>query len=886
MEYHAAPRSAVVWPVRVGTVPTLASAFQPRPNLQKVIEQARAKDTAATLTQVLSGGGGVGKSQLAAACAHQALAAGTELVVWVNAAETEQVVTGYAAAAHRVQAPGTAGGDAEIDARAFLDWLAVSSRSWLVVLDDLTDLEGIGPWWPPPSPGGDGRVLATTRRREALLTGGRRAVIDIGAYTSAEAVTYLSERFTDTDVPHLLDQQAEALAEALGRLPLALGHAAAYMINEDMPCASYLQSFTDRQSRLDALLPPGADTEGYGRQVTATLLLALDVVQRCDPVGLAAPVIRLAALLDAAGHPQSLWADAAVTDYLTAHHTPPPSSSATPQPTDVTAQQARAALRLLHRYGLLTCDSRNGPRAVRLHALTARAAREATPAPQAPAAVKAAADALAAIWPEADHAEPDLCTVLRANTDTLASHGADLLWRPDGHPVLYRAGVSLIATGLYAAAVTHWHHLVINAERLLGDEHPDTLNARINLASSYRQVGRTSEAIALAELVLADCERLLDDEHPGTSTARGNLASSYWQAGRTSEAITLLERVVADYGRLLGDEHPSTLTARGNLASSYWHAGRTSEALTLELHVLADCERLLGDEHPNTLAARANLAYSYRQAGRTSEAITLLEQVVADSERLLGDEHPNTLAARANLALSYRQAGRTSEAITLLEQVVADRERLLGDEHPNTLAARGNLALSYRRAGHTSEAITLEERVLADRERLLGDEHPDTPGARANLAYSYSQAGRTSEAITLLEQVVADSERLLGDEHPNTLAARTNLAACYWQAGRTSEAITLEERVLADRERLLGDEHPDTLAARTNLAASYWQVERTSEAITLLERVVADSERLLGDEHSNTLAARANLAASYRCSGQSPNTTASTELGGDSHGSS
>ncbi|WP_220472718.1 hypothetical protein [Streptomyces sp. SCUT-3] len=50
----------------------------------------------------------------------------------------------------------------------------------------------------------------------------------------------------------------------------------------------------------------------------------------------------------------------------------------------VDAGQARAALRVLHRYGLLTDDARAGNRAVRLHALTARATRETTPTPTPP----------------------------------------------------------------------------------------------------------------------------------------------------------------------------------------------------------------------------------------------------------------------------------------------------------------------------------------------------------------------------------------------------------------------------------------------------------------------------------------------------------------------
>ncbi|MFD7416427.1 tetratricopeptide repeat protein [Kitasatospora purpeofusca] len=859
-------------PVRVGTVPPLATAFQPREQLRERIDRARERNTTVVLTQVLSGGGGVGKSQLVAAYADQAHTEGVDVLVWVNAAETSQIVSTYATAAQRVGAPGADGQDAERDAATFLDWLAVTERSWLVILDDLTDLEGGGPWWPRPPAGTNGRVLATTRRRDALVTGNGRARVDIGTYTPDEASAYLSERLTAADSTHLLDDRTTDLVRALGLLPLALAHAAAYMVNEDADCAYYLGLFTDRASRLTALLPPGADTDGYGRQVTTSLLLALDAATRREPVGLAVPAIRLAAHLDPAGHPQQLWATEAVTRYLTTHRTPSPHDSPAAGP--VTVEQARSALRLLHHYALITHDPRNGDRAVRLHALTARAARETTPVTDTPVIAHAAADALRAVWPEPEHehASHELTTVLRANTDALTDLAGDHLWRFKGHHVLFTSGTSLLRAGLSFAAVTHWQRLTTDAERLLGDDHPDTLLARGNLAASYWEAGRTNDAITLGERVSADRERILGPEHPDTLTSHANLAASYWQAGRTNDAIDLLERVLADSERILGEDHRNTLAARSNLAATYRQAGRTNDATTLGERVTADTERLLGPEHADTLTSRSNLAATYRQAGRTNEAIDLLERVLADFERILGEDHPDTLTAHANLATSYWQAGRTDEAIALEVRVLADTERLLGHEHPDTLTSQANLATSYWQAGRTNDAIALEERILTDRERILGHEHPDTLTSHANLATSYWQAGRTDEAIDLLERVLTDRERLLGEDHPNTLITRANLAAAYSQAGRTDDAIALDERVLADRERILGHDHPHTLTACGNLAASYWQAGRTDDAIALGERVAADSERVIGEQHPDTLATAEALRQwrSLRSAGHRP----------------
>ncbi|MEK2493189.1 tetratricopeptide repeat protein [Kitasatospora purpeofusca] len=811
------PATEPRWPVRVGTVPPLASGFQPRAGLREQIDSARARHFTVVLTQVLSGPSGVGKSQLAADYAQRAHSEGVDLLVWVNAAETSQIVAAYAEAARRVGALAGGGQDAESDAAVFLEWLAVTDRSWLVVLDDLVDLEGVLPWWPRPPAGTHGQVLATTRRRDALVSGAGRSVVEVGTYTHEEALAYLHERLATAGAAHYLDAHAEDLVELLGRLPLALAHAAAYMINEAVECAVYLNLFIDRSSQLRTLLPPEADTDGYGRHVTTSLLLALDTADRREPPGLAAPVLRFAAHLDPAGHPLELWSTTAVGDYLTAHRTPPPLGA--PESRPVTAAQAIAAVRLLHHYALLTLEARSSHRATHLHALTARAARETTARADTAAIVRAAADALGEIWPEPEHtADPGRAAVLRANAEVLAAHAGDLLWYPGVHPVLFALGSSLTGAGLYTAAVTHWQHLTARAERLLGHDHPDTLTA---------------------------CQ---------------HLAMAYGRAGRTSEAITIEERVLVDRERILGDSHPHTLTALHNLAASYWQAGRTSEAITIEERVLVDRERILGDSDPHTLATRHNLARSYWQAGRTAEAIHLLERVLADRERILGDSHPDTLTTRHNLAVSYGHAGRTAEAIHLLERVLADRERILGDSHPDTLTTRNNLARSYGNVGRAEEAIAIEERVLADRERILGDSHPDTLTTRNNLARYYGNVGRAEEAIAIEERVLADRERILGDSHPDTLTTRNNLAVSYGNVGRAEEAIAIEERVLADRARILGDSHPDTLTTRNNLARSYGNVGRAEEAVELLRSVVEQRMQALGPAHPHTAASRADLA--------------------------
>ncbi|MGW6914324.1 FxSxx-COOH system tetratricopeptide repeat protein [Kitasatospora sp. NPDC054939] len=826
----------------VDAIPATASGFQPRTELRARIDAARAAGGPVVLTQLFSGAGGVGKTQLAAAYAAEAVhRREVDLVVWVPAGEEQRIVGTYARAALRARVPDAAGLDAEQDARAFLRWLATTGRRWLVVLDDIADPADVDAWWPACHTGA-GWVLATTRRQDARLTGSGRRRVVVDVFSPAESRAYLAERLGRDDCAHLLDDRAADLAEALGHLPLALAHAAAYMINEDRSCAVYLERFQDRATTLDRLLPPEADTEGYGRAITATLLLSLDAAQATDPAGLAAPLLGLTALLDPVGHPDSLW----TTESALAHLTAVRAGAADPPGAPVTEDEARAALRVLHRYALLTVEpsavepsvagtAPTGGRTVRVHALTARAARETAPAEGAAVRAVAVADALLDVWPDPDETRPALAAVLRANTDALARHTDEQLWSDEGHPVLVRAGLSFLDAHKGEAATAYWQRMADRTEQRLGPEHPDTLVARANLASAHWLAGRADEAIAIEEQLVADQLRL-HGEGPQVVVARGNLAASYRDAGRYDEAVALDEQGLREAGDRLGPLHPYVLTARRNLASSYARVGRLAEAVLLLEALHTDCRRVLGATDPVTLGVGNNLAVYYRLAGSTDRAVQLGAWVLQEQARLFGPTDPRTLAARTNLATALGHAGQVEAAAAMEEENLAVSEAERGHDHPDTLTVRANLAMSYSHLDRLPEAIDLLGTVLAARERVLGPGHPDTVITRSNLASLHRQSGRPAAAIDLGRRVVEDLTRLLGEGHPDTLVARANLAAAHHDAEYHLTAAVLGESVTVALARRYGDDHPNTRAARANLAAAYWKLGRTADAVALHRR--------------------------------------------------
>ncbi|MFB8438137.1 tetratricopeptide repeat protein, partial [Streptomyces niveus] len=351
-----------------------------------------------------------------------------------------------------------------------------------MVLDDITDPDAIEAWW-PDSGARNGWVLATTRRDDALLSGQGRTLIHLGLYGPDEARAYLHRRLTDAGHPQLYNSdRADELTAELGYLPLALGHAAAYLINKRTTMSYYLRLLRDTGSRLGDLLPPSADTEGYGRTVTAALLVSLTAIDEADTTRLARPLLQLMSLVDPLGHPAALWTTPPAQEHLRAGRPPKRRLLRRYHPV-VTEAEIIGALECLRTYALIAQDTDTAP--VRMHALTARAVRETIPASTLTATARTAADIILSLWPGHDHEDRELSATLRANTARLDHNTHPALWQPTTHGSIYRVSSSLTAAGLYHQAVEYDLEIVRHSTHIHGLDHPATLSARNNLAVSY-----------------------------------------------------------------------------------------------------------------------------------------------------------------------------------------------------------------------------------------------------------------------------------------------------------------------------------------------------------------------------------------------------------------
>ncbi|GEM_PF-761815 len=642
----------------VGDIPREPPGFQPRAHLLAELDRVGPRVSVAYSAAETQG---VGTTQLAAGYARASLAAGWRLVAWIDAADAASLLAGLAAVADAAGlSDGCTSWDSATAGEAVRRWLEADGDRCLIVFDGAADPDALRPFVPTA---GAARVLITSTRPSTASLGTNVAV---DAFTAGEALALLTGPAGPAGAADAAD--AAALAAELGYLPLALAQAAAVTAGHDLEYGTYL-------ARLRAA-PVDEHLAGTGGQpsVAAAVSLSVQAARATDRTGVCARMLEIAAMLSAAGVRRELLHVAGQAGLLTSrgHGVP--------------AALVDRALEWLGRRSLLTF-SLDG-QTVTMHPMVARVVRDGLARRR-----RLAATGLVAASVLDEYALALARSADRSAVRAIPQHVAALL---DNVPARAVAAGGELAGTLLRLRFIALYHLVE-----LGDSAP--------------------QAIAVGEPLTADLERLLGPDHPDTLNARNSLAAAYLAAGRVAEAIPLFEHTLAIWERMLGPDDPDTLTARNNLAAAYQDAGRADAAIPLYELNLAARERLLGPDHPVTLNSRGNLAAAYRDGGRVAEAIPLLEQTLAGRERVLGPDHPDTRTSRRNLAAAYRDGGRVAEATRLLDQIRADSPRLLGADHPGTRTWRRKIPGGSRDGDRVAETLTPGEQTPAARQRQPAD---------------------------------------------------------------------------------------------------------------------------------------------------------------------
>jgi tetratricopeptide (TPR) repeat protein len=633
-------------------------SFTGREAILAAAREALLEGGPAALTQAITGLGGVGKTQLALEYAYRHRGS-YDVVWWVRSEEPAQLASDYAGLAAPLDLPEKGLADQTAIIRAVRSWLAVHP-AWLLIFDNAPTAQAIYDYLPR---GGAGHVLVTSRDH---AWGAVARPVEVSEFSRHESVEFLRRR-TGQEVG------AAELAEALGDLPLALEHAAAYVEATGGTLLGYVDHFRTRRKEL---WKRAESPLGYHATITTTWALSMDRVRTECPA--AADLLVLCAFLAPDDIPLSLLRDGAWLLALVS------SSLSQVEGDSLILDDALTAFR---RYSLATVEEE----ALSVHRLVQAVTQDRLPEEERRSWAARACCFVDTLFPYEDDEPTTWAPGVRLLPHAMAAaqHAEELsvALAEAGH-LLNEVGLCLSREGALELARLTLERALAIGEQVYGPEHPNTATRLGNLALVLQNQGCLEKARELTTLALEMDEKTYGPEHTNVAIRLNNLGLVLMELKNLEEARECIARALAIDERVYGPGHPAVAVDSGNLGSVLKDMGDLEGARECFERALAVMAAFYDSEHPNLATALNQLGCVLQDLRELGEARKLIACALAIDEKVYGADHPEVAIDLNNLGGVLRDFGEREGARACLERALNIFQARFGEAHPKTKLVR------------------------------------------------------------------------------------------------------------------------------------------------------------------------------------------------------
>lgn len=764
--------------------------------------------------QQVSGTGGIGKTQLAVMFANRQLALhqldasqGYATVIWFLAGSDDRQNSSGLLNMQFCELAQQLGIDIEYCHgpelyRRIYEVLKTREGKVLVVFDNAFEYDPLLTFLPNDP---QFHTLITTRNSNVSQWSSSYSHLVLDVFELSDALHYIRKVLL-RECPHYYNEKdATDLAEALGRFPLGLTQALAYITENDISISEYLSAFEEKKQRYYDLEPKDdpykteknpecALYQKHRATVWTTLHLSMAAIHDLD----AQNVLHTCAYLAA---------DAPIDHALLAYSTQD-------------EFKCDDALRALRSYGLLKDSSIENH--VEIHAVVQDIVR-----------MNDDEEALLKWFSEA-------CYILT------------LPFEKDGAPLAVELQQNKLLPHLENVLA------LIRVSKVRARFQYAEAQLRVYLGMIYSDFGKYKESLRLYHLAKETLSQL-GNQLPVVTSLLEKIGYTYYNLGDVLQAKACYEQVLAYRKRQYPEGHPCFAQSFLDLGNVFDFAGQTEIAGVLYQQALAITIENYGDQHHNVATALDHLGNICRVSGDPAQAIRLHQRAITIQEGIFGADHPDLARILTNLGSAYTDIHELTNAIKCHQRALAIKERHYGPSHIKVSITLVNLGNTYNLLEKPELAQPILERALEIQEAYYGVNHPDSAVTLTNLGSSHLKLEQPELSLEMFTRALQIKEQQYGRSHPQVSVTLTNLGNVQLVLGKLSLAKQIFERALRIQEQAFGSNHLRTTTTRFNLAHTLFELGLRDQAISAYRRCIHVFQHHFDESDPNIAYARSQI---------------------------
>ncbi len=684
------------------------------------------------LPQVISGLGGIGKTQTALEYAYR-YQQDYRYIFWVRADTPDLLNSDFIIIAGLLELATKDIQDQTLTIAAVKHWLQTHT-GWLLVLDNADDSQAVLNFLPAKL---QGHVLLTTRQP---ARGTQIQNHELQEMKPEEGCLFLLRRakiiLPDAPFDAIASSDLEKtgrIVSMMGGLPLALTQAGAYIETVQCGLAGYMERYQLRRSKL--LQERRGLTSEHPAPVAETWSLSFEMVEQSNPA--AAELLRLCAFLHPDAIPEELITGGAAE------------IGPVLQPVASDIMELDDTIAVLLNYSLIRRNlDRN---TLTIHRLVQDVLKDSLDLDTQRQWAERIVRTVNLVFPQVTFDTWQKCQRLLPHAQTCAT------------------------------LIEQWHFTFSETAQLL-----------TKTGYYLRERAQYAEAEPILVQALDIYKQTQRDDSFDAAHTLNELAELYRLRGKYAQAEQYHHEALAIREHLPPALQADLARTLNNFGKLYQDRAHYSWAEPLYQRAYAIREQILGQEHPDVAESLNNLASLYQAQGKYTDAEPLYQRALSIDEQGLGARHPDTASSLSNLASLYQDQGKYTDAEPLYQRALSIREQELGARHPDTANSLNNLAMLYQAQGKYIQAEPRLKRARNICEQTLGPKHPTTATTIANLAGLYHAKNDYAHAEPLYRQGLMICEQALGTSHPTTMKILTNYIAFLWQAKKKTKAAEMQ----------------------------------------------------------------------------------------------